>query len=75
LLALIARYRGSGGGVRWFGVACNFEPSCSAYAEEAIRRFGARRGLCLALGRVRRCNRRDLPARLADPVPGKDERC
>lgn len=75
LLALIGRYRASGGGVRWFGVDCNFEPSCSAYAEEAIRRFGVKRGLRLALARVGRCNRRDLPARLADPVPTQEERC
>jgi hypothetical protein len=35
---------------------CRYEPSCSAYAEEAIRRHGALRGSVLAVWRVLRCN-------------------
>lgn len=35
--------------------ACRFEPTCSRYAEDAVRRHGARRGTGLALRRVLRC--------------------
>ena len=35
---------------------CRFEPTCSAYAVEAIERFGAPRGLTLAAWRLLRCN-------------------
>jgi len=38
------------------GGHCRFWPSCSAYAEEALRRHGARRGAALALRRVLRCH-------------------
>ncbi len=36
--------------------SCRYEPSCSAYALEAIRRHGAVRGSFLALTRVARCH-------------------
>jgi putative membrane protein insertion efficiency factor len=36
--------------------ACRFEPSCSAYAIEALRTHGAVRGSALAAWRVARCN-------------------
>jgi putative membrane protein insertion efficiency factor len=35
---------------------CRYEPTCSAYAVEAIERFGAARGLLLACWRLLRCN-------------------
>jgi putative membrane protein insertion efficiency factor len=37
------------------GGFCRFEPSCSRYASEAIRRHGARRGSWLSLRRLLRC--------------------
>ena len=38
--------------------ACRFQPSCSEYAAEAVERFGAVRGLGLALWRLARCGPR-----------------
>jgi putative membrane protein insertion efficiency factor len=35
---------------------CRFVPSCSAYAEEALRSHGAAHGSWLALRRVGRCH-------------------
>jgi putative membrane protein insertion efficiency factor len=40
----------------WLGGQCRFYPSCSRYAEEAIRVHGAVRGSSMALWRVLRCN-------------------
>jgi putative membrane protein insertion efficiency factor len=37
------------------GVGCRFEPSCSRYAEEVIRRHGALVGGWLAFRRILRC--------------------
>jgi hypothetical protein len=47
--------------------ACRFEPTCSAYAVEAVRRHGAWRGSWLALRRLLRC-RPGQPGGW-DPVP------
>ena len=38
------------------GPSCRFAPSCSAYASEAVRRFGVRRGGWMAVKRVLRCH-------------------
>jgi uncharacterized protein len=35
---------------------CEYEPTCSAYALEAVRSFGAFRGMVLAAWRLLRCN-------------------
>jgi putative membrane protein insertion efficiency factor len=38
------------------GNNCRFHPSCSEYAVDALRRYGAGKGLWLALRRIGRCN-------------------
>jgi hypothetical protein len=48
---------------------CHFVPTCSAYAVEALDRYGARRGGWLTLRRLVRC--RPGAAGGADPVPLK----
>jgi len=40
----------------WLGNACRFEPSCSAYALEALRRHGAMAGAALGTARLLRCH-------------------
>ena len=54
LIGLIRVYRLSLAGL--MGGQCRFHPSCSHYAEEAIRNVGALRGLALSAWRVLRCS-------------------
>ena len=49
------------------GPACRFEPSCSHYAIEAVKRYGVLSGLSLAVRRVLRCH--PLRPGGLDPVP------
>ena len=39
-----------------FPAQCRFRPTCSAYAYEAIMKYGCLKGGALALWRVLRCN-------------------
>lgn len=38
------------------GPRCRYYPTCSAYAEEAVRELGPLRGMILGVWRVLRCN-------------------
>ncbi len=51
----------------WLGSACRFEPTCSAYALQALELHGAAAGSYLALARLARCH--PWCAGGHDPVP------
>ena len=53
----------------WLGSSCRFEPTCSAYAIEALETHGAAAGSYLTLHRLARCN--PLCAAGHDPVPAR----
>ena len=40
----------------WFPARCRFRPTCSAYAYEAVTKYGAVKGGWLALKRILRCH-------------------
>ena len=40
----------------WLGNACRFEPTCSAYALQALQQHGAAKGSALTAGRLLRCH-------------------
>lgn len=71
LLALVGLYRYAVS--PWLGNNCRYEPTCSAYALEALRRHGAFRGSWLAARRIARCH--PWGGSGYDPVPDepKDE--
>lgn len=51
----------------WIGNSCRFQPTCSAYALEALEKHGAFKGAYLALHRIIRCN--PWGGEGYDPVP------
>lgn len=53
----------------WIGNACRFEPSCSAYALQALERHGAAKGSLLSAKRLLRCHPYCQGGH--DPVPEK----
>lgn len=55
----------------WLGNNCRFEPSCSAYAIDALRIHGAFRGTWLTARRIARCH--PWGGSGYDPVPQKQE--
>lgn len=65
LMGLVRGYRY--GLSPWLGNACRFEPSCSAYALQALQAHGAARGTALTVGRLLRCQ--PWCAAGHDPVP------
>ena len=56
----------------WLGNSCRFQPTCSAYALEALEEHGAIRGSWLAFRRILRC--RPGGGHGYDPVPDPKRR-
>ena len=54
----------------WLGSGCRFEPTCSAYALQALQQHGAARGSYLTLKRLGRCH--PWCSGGHDPVPSLD---
>ena len=52
----------------FFPARCRFRPTCSAYAYEAIQKYGAIKGGFLALKRFLRCHP-FYKGEIYDPVP------
>jgi putative membrane protein insertion efficiency factor len=40
----------------WFGPKCRYTPTCSKYAEQALKKHGVFKGLWLAIRRISRCH-------------------
>ena len=70
LLVLIRAYRVTLAGP--LGGQCRFFPSCSVYAEEAVRTHGAVKGTALTAWRLLRCS--PLSGGGIDPVPARNDR-
>lgn len=52
-----------------FPPRCRFYPTCSEYAEVAVQRFGATKGIVLAVKRILKCH--PWHAGGVDPVPNE----
>ncbi len=50
-----------------FGPSCRFTPTCSEYTIEAVKKFGALKGLLLGIARISKCH--PLGKKGFDPVP------
>ncbi|MFC3852272.1 membrane protein insertion efficiency factor YidD [Salinispirillum marinum] len=68
LLSLIRYYQRKGGGQYWFGIDCNYEPTCSAYTYQAIEKYGTWQGLKMGWHRIRRCNQPAAICKCIDPL-------
>ena len=61
----------------WLPSSCRYTPTCSEYAVQALRQYGALRGSVLALWRIGRCqpwggHGYDPPRWFGEPPPADD---
>jgi putative component of membrane protein insertase Oxa1/YidC/SpoIIIJ protein YidD len=64
---IIMYYQSKGGGSKLFNIDCNFEPSCSEYAKQAIQKIGLFAAIPSIISRLKRCNDPDKVERDSDP--------
>ena len=78
-LALVGVVRFYQGAISpWLPPTCRYSPTCSEYAVQALREYGAVRGSVLATWRILRCNPwgghgHDPPRWFGEPAPGTDD--
>ncbi len=51
----------------WLGPSCRYTPTCSQYGVEALKKYGALKGLWLTVKRISRCH--PWGGHGHDPVP------
>lgn len=49
-------------------IHCRYQPTCSRYAVQAVRKFGIAKGLALSYRRIHSCQK-SVPQGTLDPVP------
>lgn len=57
----------------WVGFNCRYQPTCSAYAMEALEKHGGIKGTWLTMRRLLRCH--PFGSSGYDPVPGTEKPC
>tara|TARA_B100001093_G_scaffold314122_2_gene299724 strand:- start:159 stop:407 length:249 start_codon:yes stop_codon:yes gene_type:complete len=68
---IIKYYQSKGGGAKLLNIDCNFEPTCSEYAKQAIQAMGLFAAIPYIFNRLRRCNNPDKIEREIDPFVEK----
>jgi uncharacterized protein len=66
-VAMIRVYQRAGSPLLAGFVRCRYVPTCSEYSQEAVRKYGIRKGLALTVERLWRC-RSQVPMRTLDPL-------
>ena len=69
---VITYYQSKGGGAKLFNIDCNFEPTCSEYAKQAIRTIGFFAAIPYVIDRLKRCSDPDKIEREIDPFTEKN---
>jgi putative membrane protein insertion efficiency factor len=59
----------------WVGFNCRYQPTCSAYALEALQKHGAIKGAWLAAKRIGRCHPWGADGYDPVPRPGGPDAC
>jgi putative component of membrane protein insertase Oxa1/YidC/SpoIIIJ protein YidD len=67
-LKAINWYQRKGGSRHFFGIECNFEPTCSEYTKQSIQKYGLLSGIRRGWRRICICNRSDVICKCIDPV-------